>query len=233
MSVALGARGRPLRSVSESCYRAHVSVVYVPLEHPRFVKAQRDIFVKPVTPDCMIHRCRIESEHGRPMLDACCHYGVDVDVGERDAILARAGDLMEIMEPGAAASSWFEGPESRDPDFPSGRYVRTATRGEGCIFLAHDRRGCAIHRASLERGWSIDGVKPHVCRLFPLSYESDAIVLSDDYADYSCAYEPGAPSVFRATRTAVEAVFGLELVTALDAAEASVLNIWSRLSVIA
>jgi Fe-S-cluster containining protein len=210
-----------------------VSVVYVPLEHPRFVKAQRDIFVKPVTPDCLRHRCRIAREHGRPMLDACCRYGVDVDVGERDAILARAADIASVMEPGAAASAWFEGDECVDPDFPSGRYVRTATRGQGCIFLAHDQRGCAIHRASLERGWAMDGVKPHVCRLFPLSYESDAIVLSDDYADYSCAYEPDAPSVFRAARAAVEAVFGLELVTALEAAEATVLNSRLRSSLIA
>lgn len=196
----------------------------MPLVHPRFVKAQRDIFIKRVTPDCMRHNCRIEREHGRAMLDACCRYGADVDVGERDAILACAADIAAILEPRAARSAWFEGPEIEDPDFPSGRYLRTATMGDGCIFLAHDRRGCAIHRASLERGWSMAGVKPHVCRLFPLSYESDAIVLSDDYADYSCAYEAGAPSVFRATRAALEGVFGAELVVALDAAEAAVLG---------
>jgi Fe-S-cluster containining protein len=201
-----------------------VSIPYVPLDHPRFVKAQRDIFIKPVTPDCMNHRCRIEREHGRPMLDACCRHGADVDVGERDAILRHDKDIAALLEPRAAGGEWFEGPEIEDPDFPSGRYVRTAIHGQGCIFLAHDRRGCSIHRASLERGWSMDGVKPHVCRLFPLSYESDAIVLSDDYADYSCAHEPGAPSVFRATRAAVEVVFGAELVAALDAAEAVVLG---------
>lgn len=201
-----------------------MSVIYVPLVHPRFVRAQRDIFIKQVTPDCMRHQCRIEREHRRPMLDACCRYGADVDAGERDAILAHAEDVAAILEPEAARSSWFEGPEIEDPDFPSGRYLRTATRSDGCIFLAHDRRGCAIHRASLEHGWSMDGVKPHVCRLFPLSYESNAIVLSDDYADYSCAYEPGAPSVFRATRAAVEGVFGAELVAALDAAEAAVVG---------
>ncbi|HWN66667.1 MAG TPA: hypothetical protein VNM90_03445 [Haliangium sp.] len=201
-----------------------MTVIYVPLVHPRFVKAQRDIFIKQVAPDCMSHHCRIERERRRPMLDACCRYGADVDVGEREAILAHAEDIAAILEPGAADSSWFEGPEIEDPDFPAGRYLRTATRRGGCIFLAHDRRGCAIHRASLEHGWSMDGVKPHVCRLFPLSYESDAIVLSDDYADYSCAYEPGAPSVFRVTRAAVEGVFGAELVAALDAAEATVLG---------
>jgi propanediol dehydratase small subunit len=80
-----------------------VSVIYVPLVHRRFVKAQRDIFIKRVTPDCMRHQCRIAREHGRPMLDACCRHGADVDVGERDAILARADDIAAILEPGAAA----------------------------------------------------------------------------------------------------------------------------------
>lgn len=195
----------------------------MPLVHPRFVKAQRDIFIRRVTPDCMSHRCRIEREHGRPMLDACCRYGADVDLGERQAILAHARDIAATLEPAAAASPWFEGPEYEDPDFPSGRYLRTATHDGRCIFLAHDRRGCAIHRAALAHGWSMSGVKPHVCRLFPLSYESDAIVLSDDYEDYSCARDAGAPSVFRATRAAVAEVFGAELVAALDTAEAAVL----------
>lgn len=199
-----------------------MSAEYVPLDHPRFVKAQRDIFVKKVVPDCMLHRCRVVREQDRLELDACCHYGADVDAGERDAILARADDIASLLSRDAAASPWFEGPEIADPDFPSGRYLRTATHQGRCVFLAHDRRGCAIHRASLERGWSLDGVKPHVCRLFPLSYESDAIVLSDDYPDYSCSRDPRAPSVFRASRAAVEAIFGRALVDALDAAEAAV-----------
>lgn len=213
-----------MRSVSEGCYAALVSAVYVSLDHPRFVKAQRDIFVKKVVPDCMTHRCRVVQDHDRLELDACCHYGADVDAGERDAILARADDIAELLTPDAAGRPWFDGPEIADPDFPSGRYLRTATHRDRCVFLAHDRRGCAIHRASLERGWALDGVKPHVCRLFPLSYESDAIVLSDDYSDYSCSRDPRAPSVFRASRAAVEAVFGRALVDALDAAEAAVVG---------
>lgn len=210
-----------MMSVSKGWYRAGVTA-YLPVAHARFVKAQRDIFVKTVTPDCMQHHCRLVHEHGRLQLDACCQYGVDVDVGERDAIRAHAADIAGILRAEVADRPWFEGPEIADPDFPSGRYVRTATHAAGCIFLAHDRRGCAIHRAAVTRGWSLHGVKPHVCRLFPLSYESDAIVLSDDYADYSCAREPGAPSVYRVARAALAEIFGPALVDALDAAEAAV-----------
>jgi hypothetical protein len=91
------------------------------------------------------------------------------------------------------------------------------------VFLSHDGRGCAIHRASIEGGWDFHGVKPHVCRLFPLSYDDEAIVLSDDYPDYSCTLDPMAPTVYRVGRDTLAAVFGADLVTALDAAEAAVL----------
>lgn len=218
-------------SVGTGWYRVVVTA-YVPVAHARFVKAQRDIFVKPVTPDCMRHRCRLVHEQGRLRLDACCQYGVDVDLGERDAIRAHAADIAAVLRPEVADQPWFEGEEAEDPDFPSGRYVRTATHAGGCIFLAHDQRGCAIHRAAVTRGFRLHGVKPHVCRLFPLSYESDAIVLSDDYADYSCAREPGAPSVYRVARAALAEIFGRELVDALDAAEAAVTGAGRRLRVI-
>jgi hypothetical protein len=111
----------------------------------------------------------------------------------------------------------------RDDDFPSKRVVRTRKLGGGCVFLAHDARGCAIHRAAAENGWDFRGVKPHVCRLYPLSYSSDEILLSDDYADYSCAYEPGAPTVYRHGRDTLAELFGGALVHALDTAERTVL----------
>ena len=68
------------------------------------------------------------------------------------------------------------------------------------------------------------GTKPHVCRLFPLSYDSDSIVLSDDYADYSCARDPSAPTVYRVGRDALGDIFGADLVEAMDEAEERVLG---------
>ena len=194
----------------------------IPLEHPRFHWVDRNIFVKRVVADCMEHSCKLLQEHGRTKLDACCQYGVDVDIGERDRILARAGEIAALLEPAAAAAPWFTEEEQVDADFPSGRHVRTRRFGEGCLFLAHDRRGCAIHRASIAGGWDMRGTKPHVCRLFPVSYDSTSILMSDDYADYSCAFDADAPTVYQVARDALADIFGPELVAALDAAEDAV-----------
>jgi Fe-S-cluster containining protein len=201
---------------------------YVSLEHPRFIKAQRDIFVKVMVADCMTHRCRVQKSPAKPgarvRLDVCCQYGVDVDLGERDAILAHRDQIAAIMTESAASASWFDDEVYSDEDFPSGGYVRTEVHKRKCIFLAHEQRGCAIHRAALENGWDYRSVKPHVCRLFPLTYEIDAIVLSDDYPAYSCAFDDDAPSVYRSGRDALGDIFGQDLVHALDQAEAQVLG---------
>lgn len=197
---------------------------YITLSHPRFVKAQRAIFTERVVSACMTHRCSLVRDGDREKLDACCQYGVDVDVAERDAILARRGEIASLLRADVADRPWFSADVTDDADFPSGRHVRTSTGHGGCIFLAHDARGCAIHRASLAGGWDFRGVKPHVCRLFPLSYESDAIVLSDDYADYSCAYRNDAATVYRVGRADLGDIFDDALVRALDRAEAEVLG---------
>ncbi len=206
---------------------------FIALDHPRFRRAQRDIFIKRVTADCMVHDCRLRKDAGRLKLDACCQYGVDADLGERDAILAHKDEIAALLHDEPAAQPWFKSEESVDPDFPSGRFVRTRTYGDGCLFLAHDLRGCAIHRASVENGWDFRGVKPHVCRLFPLSYDQQSIVMSDDYADYSCAFEPDSPTVYQVGRDTLGDVFGAELVVALDAAEAEVNKLRAGLGVIA
>jgi len=206
---------------------------FVDLDHDRFHKVDRNIFVRRVVADCMSHGCTMVADEGvplpqhRPLLEACCQYGADTDLTERDAILGHADQLRALLTPAAAAAPWFTTEVQEDPDYPSGRHVRTATftRADGvtgCVFLAHDRRGCAIHRAALEGGWDFHQVKPHICRLFPMSYEEDAIVISDDYEDYDCADAAGAPTLYRVARETIGAVFGEALVDALDRVEATV-----------
>jgi Fe-S-cluster containining protein len=192
------------------------------IPHPRFKMVDPTIFTKTLVADCMSHRCR-ERAPDRERLDACCQYGADIDLGERDRVLEHSAELQRILRPAAAAAPWFTTEVEVDPDFPSGRHVRTARHGDGCVFLDHDGRGCAIHRASIEGGWDFRGTKPHVCRLFPLTYDVAAIMLSDDYPDYSCAFDPDAPTVYRVQRDTLADVFGPELVAALDAAEQAVL----------
>lgn len=192
-------------------------IEYVELKHPRFKRVQRDIFSERLAPDCMAHECRLrKAETGqRKKLDACCQYGVDVDLGERDGILSHAEQIAEILDD-EVPTPWFDSEEKQDVDFPSGAFVRTKTHDKGCVFLSHSARGCAIHRASIEGGWDFHGIKPHVCRLFPISYDETSIVMSDDYADYSCAYEPNSPTVYQVGRADLAAIFGMELVEELD-----------------
>jgi Fe-S-cluster containining protein len=194
----------------------------VPLEHPRFKTVDDTIFTRRLVADCMTHTCTMVETHTEK-LDACCQYGCDVDLRERSAILERAGEIRALLRTEAKDAAWFETEEEVDADYPSGRVVRTEVLDGGCIFLAHDRRGCAIHRASIENSWDFRGVKPAICRLFPLSYEEDAIVIADEYPEYSCAHVDG-PTLYRITRDAFADLFGADLVTALDAAEARVLS---------
>lgn len=194
----------------------------VALEHPRFRRAQREIFTRRVVVECLEHRCSLIREAGAPLkLDACCQYGVDVDVAERDRIREHAAEIRDLLVDQAAAQPWFTDTEIVDSDFFSGRHVRSTRYGSGCVFLAHDRRGCAIHRASIEGGWDYRGVKPHVCRLFPLTYTGDLLCLSDDYADYSCSEIPRVPTVYRAARETLGEIFGAELIAELDRHQAA------------
>jgi len=194
---------------------------FIPLAHPRFTQVWAAIFTEKLTPDCMEHQCTMMDTH-KVKLDACCQYGCDVDLAERDAILAKADQIRPLLKPAVQNREWFESEVEHDADYPSGAVVRTQTVDDGCLFLQHDLRGCAIHRASIEQGWDFRGVKPAICRLFPLSYEEDSIVIADEYKDYSCVFVEG-PTLYRITRDTLADVFGPELVTALDAAEAQVL----------
>jgi hypothetical protein len=213
-----------------------MSAAVVALEHPRFSRVEQAIFTSRVVVDCMSFRCAMVETHpkmqggeftsppGIEKLDACCQYGCDVDLFERRAIEERADDIRRVLRPEALAMRWFDDDEpEHDPDTRSGVVVRTEVLGSGCLFLAHDRRGCAIHRAALENGWDFRAVKPSICQLFPLSYTTDTIVVSDDFEDYSCANHPGAPTLYRVAREALAYHFGDALVRACDAAEARVL----------
>jgi Fe-S-cluster containining protein len=200
----------------------------VDLDHPRFRSVWAAIFTKKLVSDCMTHACAmVDRDPHVHKLDACCQYGCDVDLLERDAILARQDQIRPLLRADVQARPWFEAEIEQDPDYPSGAVVRTQVHEGGCLFLAHDRRGCAIHRASLEQGWDFRGVKPAICRLFPLSYQEDQIVIADEYAEYSCAHVDG-PTLYRITRDALADLFGQELVVQLDAAEAKILGALPR-----
>src|SRR5688500_6844613 len=98
--------------------------------------------------DCMTHACRMHAE-ARGHLAAGCPYGAHGDVGERERIHGHAAPIRTTLRGEARSTPWFTGDDERDDDFPSGRHGRTRTFRGGCVFLAHDRRGCESHRASI------------------------------------------------------------------------------------
>jgi hypothetical protein len=75
--------------------------------------------------------------------DDCCQYGVDVEVEERDLLIANG-----LAKPGD-----FTGPEEEDGFL----MYRTELGPRGCIFLLPER-GCRLHHT---------GYKPLVCKIFP------------------------------------------------------------------
>ncbi|HEY4239841.1 MAG TPA: DUF3109 family protein [Kofleriaceae bacterium] len=197
----------------------------IAIEHPRFRFAWTGLFTKRIVADCMTHECSMIEKHGLVEHDICCQYGADVDLAEKTQIEAHEADIRPLLRGPAAelpVAEWFEPEVYVDADYPSGAVVRTAVSGRGCVFLSHDARGCAIHRAALEQRWDLRGVKPAICRLFPLSYEGDTIMVAGEYAEYSCAHVDG-PTIYRYTRDIVGELFGAALVAALDAAEAKIL----------
>jgi hypothetical protein len=126
-------------------------------------------------------------------------------------------------------SRWFdESDPYEDDEYPSGTCVRTGMAGpgesSGCVFLQHDARGCALHRAALAHGFAAAEIKPAVCRLYPLAFGEGLIGLSDDFARYSCAGEPSGPTVYRLMRATLAEVFGVALVRRLDALERRLLG---------
>jgi Fe-S-cluster containining protein len=201
----------------------------IAIDHPRFHVVSAQIFTRRLAPDCMEHRCAVVQDeqgtvlpHPHERFDVCCQYGCDVDLTERDAILGRADAIRSIMRAEAAAAPWFEDETIVDADYPSGKVVRSQVLNGGCIFLSHDKRGCAIHRAALEQGWDFRTVKPGICRLFPVTYEGDSIFIAGEYPEYSCAYVEGT-TVYRLARDSLADLFGPALVAVLDAVEERVL----------
>src|SRR3569623_173819 len=148
----------------------------VPLDHPRFHAAELGVFTKRVVADCMTHKCAMHATKTEK-LDACCQYGCDVDLFERDAILKRADSIKPVLSAEVRDLPWFDESEPEQaPDVPRGTVVRTAVHGGGCLFLSHDARGCALHRAAIaelfgpERVRAMDAAEQRVlARQLPLA----------------------------------------------------------------
>jgi hypothetical protein len=210
---------------------------YLLVDHPVLNHVDPDIFRFQFAEDCMTHACRIEASAEDAydgvcqQNDACCRYGCDVDLFERDRILARAPQIAPVLRPELRdPTRWFDDSNPEESESPSGQVIRTGKQrpeleAGKCIFLGQvdGGRGCALHRAALDHGFAPESIKPTVCRLYPLSYGDGYLGLADDFEWYSCAHHEG-PTVYRVLRDTLRDVYGEGAIDALDQVELDVLR---------
>ncbi len=149
--------------------------------------------------------------------DGCCAYGVDVDLAERDHILANAAALAPHVR--APVNEWFTAEVRVDPDYPSGKFVRTQVHHGACVFRNPEGRGCQIHRWALASGVDYHTIKPVVCWLFPVIWDRGVLRPASDVQDGLVCAGAGE-TLYRATRDELRHRFGVALIEELDELEA-------------
>lgn len=147
--------------------------------------------------------------------DQCCSYGVDIDFGNV-VRLAALGDDFSRRVP-VPRSEWFTDTVVEDPEFPSGRYLRTREKGGRCVFHNPEGRGCVIHGYALEKGIDYHELKPLVSTLFPVTFDYGVLVASSEVHDRSLACAGQGASVYEGARDELTYYFGRDFVAELDA----------------
>jgi hypothetical protein len=146
--------------------------------------------------------------------DQCCSYGVDIDVANKQVLQTLGPDFEQFV--GVPRAAWFTPDETRDGEFSSGVYGRTAVRDGKCVFADRSGRGCRIHAWCLQHGLDYHAYKPLVSTLFPVTFEYGALVPSPEAVDATLACSGNGPSLYRGARDEIGFYFGAEFVAELD-----------------
>lgn len=150
--------------------------------------------------------------------DSCCQYGCDVNLAERERILAVKDELAPFVA--SPPELWFTTEEQVDPEYESGKFVRTRKVGSGCVFLNPKGRGCAIHAYALSKGRDYHRIKPMVCWLFPITWDKGVLRPSSDMKD-DLMCKANGPILYDMVREELTHAFGPALVEELDALRAA------------
>lgn len=146
-------------------------------------------------------------------MDSCCQYGCDVNLKERDRILAVSEALAPHVQ--APVEKWFSEEVRVDPDYETGRYVRTQVFEGACALLRRDGRGCGVHHYAVVSGLDYHAIKPLVCWLFPVTWDQGLLRPSYDITD-DLACKGSGPLVYDMAREEIGVVFGAALIAELD-----------------
>ncbi len=146
--------------------------------------------------------------------DACCSYGVDIDVENMARLKALGSDFAESV--GAPAEEWFEAEIETDAEFPGGASGRTQAVDGACIFLDRKQRGCKIHAWCLAKGIDYHQLKPLVSVLFPLTFEGGVLVASGEVEDKELVCAGQGPSLYDGVRAELIYYFGDAFVSEVD-----------------
>jgi Fe-S-cluster containining protein len=146
--------------------------------------------------------------------DSCCQYGCDVNLAERDRILAHKTELQPYID--APPEQWFKSEVKDDSEYETGKFVRSNVSKGACVFLSQKGRGCGIHRYALEKGLDYHTIKPAVCWLFPVTWDQGVLRPSYDLSDDLACRNMGQ-NIYDMSRDEISVHFGAALVIELDA----------------
>lgn len=145
--------------------------------------------------------------------DSCCQYGADVNLPERDRILAEADSLSKRVK--FPREQWFSSEVSYDPEYPGGAFVRTQKVEGACVFLNREGRGCLLHAWAMEKGRDYHSIKPMVCWMFPVIWDQKVLRPSMDVTDGLVCVDQGQ-TLYDSARGELEVVFGPVVIQELD-----------------
>ncbi len=147
--------------------------------------------------------------------DACCSYGVDVDLYH----LERLKEHQQALEAytGIPAHRWFRKHVTKEQEMPGGGSVRTRVAGGACVFLNRRSRGCLIHAFAIEHGLDYHELKPMVDCLFPISFYDDVLCPADEVCEDSLICLRTGPTLYDGQRGELRYYFGEQFVHELDA----------------
>lgn len=150
--------------------------------------------------------------------DACCSYGVDIDVQNIERVNALGKDFEDYV--GVPRAGWFTRRTWKDPEFPGGANGRTRTRNGACVFLDRKNRGCKIHAYCLANDIDYHQLKPLVSVLFPLTFEGGALVASSEIADNTLVCAGNGPCLYDGVRGELAHYFSDAFVDEVDSIRA-------------